>query len=686
MQKATVLILDDEHVVCDLLCQALESLPSIGTIHCCDRGRKAVEMIKQEKYHLLLLDIKMPGMTGIEVLKNVRKIDGDLEVIIITAQATVANAIEALREGVFDYIKKPFDIVKLRNTVMNAINACFLKEEKREYSEKLFKANQELEVRKNNLKTKVTETSAKLQIANSELERKVAELQLLHKIGGRINTLMFTDEILGHFCQSARETGLVRRIAIFLVEKGGQALVLNVFAGFDMEKVCTLPINEYGKKLLLEREQDIIFVPFEKLGSRKVVVLPVVQQAENLGLLVIETSYTIEPGMEESPLFQTLGNMLAGSLVRAYSIEEQLRLKQFNESILNNISSGLATLSSTGDVTYLNPKGSKILKIDSKAILGSPWQELFPVETDLLKNMEDSVEQEILLPLNDDSDGLPLRITSTPLVNSEGKNRGIIAIFDDLTNKKHIEEEMRKREQLAALGEISAGIAHEIRNPLAGLGTTVELMQMKFGNMEMARYFNIINDELARLEKMLKDFLKYGRPAHPDFNKVNITRLMIVTTELLEDNMQKQPGERIEINLPDGKFECMADSIKIHSIFYNLVLNAKQAVGENGRILINGRFCLLKDSRAYRSRLPVKRFRDNPSGLEVSIVDNGAGILEENFESLLKPFYTTKEEGTGLGLPIVQRMIDEHRGVFGIESAHMAGTSCHVFLPLNQPE
>ena len=106
MQKANVLILDDEHVVCDLLCQALETLRVIGTIKCCNRGREAIEMIKNEKYHLLLLDIQMPEMTGIEVLRAVREIDTDIEVIIITARATVTNAVEALREGVFDYLKK----------------------------------------------------------------------------------------------------------------------------------------------------------------------------------------------------------------------------------------------------------------------------------------------------------------------------------------------------------------------------------------------------------------------------------------------------------------------------------------------------------------------------------------------------------------------------------------------------
>jgi len=641
-------------------------------------------MIKNEKYHLLLLDIQMPEMTGIEVLRAVREIDTDIEVIIITARATVTNAVEALREGVFDYLKKPFDLVKLQNTVMNAINTYFLKDEKRKYSEELFKANQELEARKRSLKTKVTETSEKLQDANSELERKVAELQLLHKIGGRINTLMFTDEILSHFCQSARETGLVQRIAIFLVEKEGQALVLNVFAGFDMDKICSLPIEKYGKQLLLEREKDIILVPFEKLGSSKVVVLPVYQQAQNLGLLIIETHYTVDDSMEKSPLFQTLGNMLAGSLVRAYSIEEQLRLKQFNESILNNISSGLATLSSTGQVTYLNPTGSKILKIDPKVVDGNPWQELFPVEKNIFEKPGESAEHEISLPLQDDSEGLPLRVTTTPLVDSEGKNRGTIAIFDDLTDKKHIEEEMRKREQLATLGEISAGIAHEIRNPLAGLGTTVELLQMKYGNSEIDRYFNIINDELARLEKMLKDFLKYGRPSNPVFSKVNLSKLINVTIELLEDQTEIKTWDRIVLDLPDHDFECMADSSKVHSIFSNLVLNAMQASEETEPIAIIGHFCTLKDSKAYHSRLPVKRFRDNPWGLEVSIVDNGTGIPEHNFESLLKPFFTTKEEGTGLGLSIVQRMVDEHNGVFGIESAPRAGTSCHVFFPTNR--
>ena len=377
-------------------------------------------------------------------------------------------------------------------------------------------------------------------------------------------------------------------------------------------------------------------------------------------------------------MFSTLGSMLAGSLVRAYTIEEQLRLKNFNESILNNISSGLAAISPEGEVSYLNPSGSVILKADRKTVVGKHWRNLFRVEADLFSIPG---EKELTLPVGDEV--VPVRITSTPFVDG----LGTIAIFDDLTERKHIEEEMRKKEQLATIGEISAGIAHEIRNPLAGLRTTVELMQMKVDGAHLDRYFRIINDEFSRLEKMLEDFLKYGRPARPVFSMLDIGLLLETSIELVREQQENNEKGIFDVDIPPEGFECMADSSKIYSVFSNLIINALHAIqekGDEGHISVKGSFRRLKESRAYQHRLHNKRFRENPDGLEVSISDNGFGIPPENFEKLLKPFFTTKEEGTGLGLAIVQRMIEEHSGVFGIESSVGEGTSCHVFLPLTQ--
>lgn len=227
--------------------------------------------------------------------------------------------------------------------------------------------------------------------------------------------------------------------------------------------------------------------------------------------------------------------------------------------------------------------------------------------------------------------------------------------------QRELEEQLHQAERFAALGEMVAGVSHEIKNPLGIIQSTAELMAGLSGTDEtLRRLSGVIREESIRLNQIVTEFLDFARPQEPDFRYVSLAEILRKNLSFLKPELDKK-GIRVLHNLDSHEYELTADSNLLHRAFLNILINALQAQEDGGTILVN--------------------LTEEPEAQRVEITDHGEGIPEESVRKLFNPFFTTKEKGTGLGLSIVKKIVEGHKGLITIQSEAGKGTSVIIRLP-----
>ncbi|NIM19531.1 MAG: PAS domain S-box protein [Candidatus Latescibacteria bacterium] len=352
------------------------------------------------------------------------------------------------------------------------------------------------------------------------------------------------------------------------------------------------------------------------------------------------------------------------------SAESELKqLKIDTDNILRNMSSGVLVVDSTGKILALNPAAEEILGFSREEIqskyLDDAFSEVMPelmIELlSALNSEENKFRQEIMLN-NNQGKKIPLGI-SISLLRDGGGKRGVIAVFQDLTEVREMQERIRKADRLAAIGELSAAIAHEIRNPLASITGSIEMLhnELKLRG-EHRRLMQLISKESERLDRIISDFLEFARMKPPAIRNASIDRCIDDVVALLGnsaignkigiDVRQRVEGARVKV-----------DEEQIRQVFLNICLNACEAMRGEGDLTIE--VSLSEDDR-----------------LCIKFQDEGPGIGEEECGHLFDPFFTTKEGGTGLGLAIANKIIEAHGGRIIYRNREVGGAEFDVVLPL----
>lgn len=236
-------------------------------------------------------------------------------------------------------------------------------------------------------------------------------------------------------------------------------------------------------------------------------------------------------------------------------------------------------------------------------------------------------------------------------------------------DQKRLEEKLNQTERLAALGEMIAGISHEIRNPLGIIRSTAEMLYGRIENDRQKRLSSIIVEEASRLNDILTEFLDFARPKSLRPSKCHVEDILERNLKVLEPEFQKF-GVQIERQYESGNFAIEADADMLYRAFVNILANALQAMPEGGTLKV---------------RSVLTNGRHGVPQMELTIQDTGHGIPQELHKKIFNPFFTTREKGTGLGLAIVQSIIDSHHGEIEVRSEKGQGTSMVIRLPLYQP-
>jgi PAS domain S-box-containing protein len=352
------------------------------------------------------------------------------------------------------------------------------------------------------------------------------------------------------------------------------------------------------------------------------------------------------------------------------------------DDILMHMRSGLITLDPGGRIIYFNDAAGELLGVNSNDVKGKFLKEAMPATakqfceklSELLEMGGSSVRAGEYIYKEADGETKTMHITCSFLTGPDSNLRGIITLFEDITERKRREEYLKEVEKMAAIGELSASLAHEIRNPLAAIRASVETLSdnATLSDDSDQRLMRLIIKETDRLTHVLDEFLIFARikelPVdHIIFNKFDISRLISEVVDLLA--LHPVFSKQIDVkNHVKSELWVLGREEQLKDVFYNLFINAMEALGEKGGTILIEK---VKERSGFSGD---KRL------VGVSITDNGPGIPPEIAGDIFRPFFSTKPRGTGLGLAIAQGIVNRHGGIIEAENVPSGGAKFTVFL------
>ena len=347
-------------------------------------------------------------------------------------------------------------------------------------------------------------------------------------------------------------------------------------------------------------------------------------------------------------------------VLRQKAEDKASAIEGYNENILQSVPSGVMSFDEKMRITKVNIAAEKILEIKGEMIVGRHHSEVLskPI-TDLLTDGK-VVERGQISYTTHSGKRIWLGLTLSPLRDEENRTIGQILIFTDLTHLKAIESQMELRSRLSSLGEISAGIAHELRNPMGVIAGYTKLLSKKVDN-SLKSTVDAISKEIIAMDRIIYDFLSFAKPAELNISDIEFK-------SIIENCVATVISGRANISLNldiNGLPIIKGDGVLLRQAFTNLIQNAFEAMPQGGKLAI----------KASTSTGTTGDF------LDVSISDTGHGIAEDMLNKIFLPFFTTKEKGTGLGLAIVHKIVISHGGGIFVESGDK-GTTFRIRLPL----
>jgi len=370
--------------------------------------------------------------------------------------------------------------------------------------------------------------------------------------------------------------------------------------------------------------------------------------------------------------------LLAGSLAESlrsagarleYASHEIRDLRKYNENVINSLLSGLVTTDAEARVLTFNRAASVILGIPSTQAIRHDAIDVLQLPADTRTGLAGLGDARTLRidtqHRTGDGRSIDLGLTASPLTFPDGR-AGFLFMFQDVTDMRRLERNARIQQRLAAVGEMAAGIAHEIRNPLASMSGSIQVLRQELPlSDEQAQLMDIVLRESERLNDTIKSFLAYARPQRFALAKLDIRRVVQDAALLLRNSSDVQAHHTIAVDVPADPVWCEADENQIRQVIWNLATNGLRAMAQGGRLL-----------------LTAATANDGSGAALLTVEDQGRGIPAEDLDVIFQPFHSSFEKGTGLGLAIVHRIVTDHNGTINVSSRVGAGTVVAVRLPM----
>ncbi|UCH85361.1 MAG: hypothetical protein JSW50_06640 [Candidatus Latescibacterota bacterium] len=600
----------------------------------------------------------------------------DTLVFVTGTDPDAAFLTDLIRFGVREFRPKPFEAESLAAAIQKSmVTAGSLastgSHRSNETARELFRANQQLK------------------ILNTSLRQHVSQLTILYQMGRDISENENWSDALDRFLMALVNYTKADGAALLLFSRSESRLAprSNFQVATDrLQTSCEALLGQWrdnprgGEIHSIESYEDRHFnTCLERSKPWTFTVVPLKYRNRSWGFLLIEKRYSSGRAFKsEYPFLNTIQTILAEEVANASYISELRQLGRFNRKVLENIHSGVITTDLNGQVAYFNRLAGEMCPRLAHPGQQTPhFNSIFrcaQFQDDFFADIMHSDQDTQLLEIDCVGTGervFPARLSISKMHDDNLNGDVLVGIFEDLTDQKRLQNEIRRNDRLRVLGQLSASVAHEIRNPLTGIATSAELLGGKIDDQNHMKFVRAILDETNRLDEIIKNLLNFARPAKPRMSTCALGEISRRVMNLLSDEAGKKD---IALELKDESTNdlCTADPNQLTQVLLNIVLNGIQACGEGDRIEIK----LSMDAADDRS----------PTGYaRVDIRDNGAGVPADIRDSLFEPFVTTKSHGTGLGLAISQQIVEEHKGTIACEFLDR-GTKFTIRLPAGKKD
>jgi PAS domain S-box-containing protein len=352
------------------------------------------------------------------------------------------------------------------------------------------------------------------------------------------------------------------------------------------------------------------------------------------------------------------------------------QVKGLARNILQSIPTGVLTINPSGVITAVNPTAEAVLNRAAEDLLGNFYESVFAEGETIRAVIEEAlkyhqhVSQKDLTYESQDRTSRTIRVSTADLTGDDAEPAGVILQAQDVTDWLALEQRVRVADKLAALYTLSAGVAHELRNPLSAMDLNLHLLEEELRESaslpeQGARYLHVLNAECRRLSVILDNFMKFARPGSVGLHEVDLSSLIEHIMALMQFEAEERKI-RLEQALEEPLPSVLGDETAISQVLVNVVVNAFHAMP-------NGGICRVAAEA---------RHANGTHWLVVSVKDTGIGIKKEDLARVFEPFYTTKSSGTGLGLAIAYRIMDDHGGTIQISSTPGIGTTAMLTFPV----
>ncbi len=529
------------------------------------------------------------------------------------------------------------------------------------------------------------------------MEQNLAKTPLTpQEVNANATSLLNLQELLSTICASAIRISNASSGILFLADAEGRFLRVGALSGFSNPRIKTLTVK-FGDGLagrvalnavpiavdnLAKSPYQGPQISWRALGAKSALAVPLIKREQVLGILEVFSPNEAAFCGEDLKLL-TIFAGYAESLLRNLRLYEQVTAERnLKENILESSAHGVIAVNLKKEIISVNRKAEEIFQIKRTDV-----HMLHPA--DILEH-DISMFFDIALSQNNVSDIKEFRregkdgktrilgISSSPLKNHWGDLIGAMIRVKDLTETRKAEAAMVRMEKLTSLGQLSAGIAHEIRNPLSSIYFNVQMLSKRLTVDEtMKKIFADTFEGVERIKGLVKSVLDFAKPSTPSLKFDSIAPVLEHSISIMDPELKKNKIQ-IKLDLPDELPEIIIDSRQIRLVFVNLLLNAIEGMPKGGTISIK---CMIEtiELGSIRHRNGHKLSSDR---LMLEFKDTGIGIAPEHLPRIFDPFFTTKSEGTGLGLSIVHKILAQHDATIDVYSDCNSGTTFVLHFPI----